>query len=33
LIDSENKNRFIQKFNEVKQRVGLDSKEVKLEVG
>ena len=31
LIDSENKNRFIQKFNEVKQRVGLDSKEVKLE--
>lgn len=32
LIDSENKNRFIQKFNEVKQRVGLDSKEVKLEV-
>uniref|UniRef100_UPI00112FBD54 hypothetical protein n=1 Tax=Campylobacter concisus TaxID=199 RepID=UPI00112FBD54 len=33
LINSENKNRFIQKFNEVKQRVGLDSKEVKLEVG
>ena len=33
LIDSENKNRFIQKFNEVKQRVGLESKEVKLEVG
>ncbi|WP_148824394.1 hypothetical protein [Campylobacter concisus] len=33
LIDSENKNRFIQKFNEAKQRVGLDSKEVKLEVG
>lgn len=32
LINSENKNRFIQKFNEVKQRVGLDSKEVKLEV-
>jgi len=33
LINSENKNRFIQKFNEAKQRVGLDSKEVKLEVG
>lgn len=33
LINSENKNRFIQKFNEVKQRVGLESKEVKLEVG
>ena len=33
LINSENKNKLIQKFNEVKQRVGLDSKEVKLEVG